>query len=96
MTKLAEVRTQIYLPREQHRELRRLALVRETSMAQVVREALDEYLSHEGGSRRLSEEAYEADPIWRIPERAVDFGRDDAAGDHDAILYGPPDRASEP
>lgn len=93
MPKLSEVRTQIYLPREQHRELQRLAARRDTSMAHVVREALDEYLAHERGGSRLLEEAYEADPIWRIPEQAVDFGRDDAARDHDAILYG---RVEEP
>lgn len=88
MPKLSEVRTQIYLLREQHQAIRRLALARDTSMAHVVREALDEYLAHESGGSRLSEEAYQADPIWRIPEEAVDFGRDDAARDHDAILYG--------
>ena len=89
MPKVAEVRTQVYLPREQHRELRRVARERESSMAQVVREAVDSYLAHLAGPRALDEEAFRADPIWSLPERARDFGRDDAARDHDTLLYGP-------
>ncbi len=89
MAKLAEARTQIYLPRDQHRELQRVARERETSMAQVVREAVDLYLAHLGGPTALDDEAFRNDPIWSLPERARDFGRDDAARDHDTLLYGP-------
>jgi len=89
MAKVTEVRTQIYLPREQHRELRRVAERRESSMAQIVREAVESYLAQLSGPGALGDEAFRADPIWSLPERARDFGRDDAARDHDALLYGP-------
>lgn len=89
MPKLSEARTQIYLPREQHRALQRVARERETSMAQVVREAVDAYLAQLAGPAALDEESFRNDPIWSLPDRARDFGRDDAASDHDTILYGP-------
>lgn len=89
MAKVTEVRTQIYLPREQHRELRRVAEERDSSMAQVVREAVDSYLAHLAGPRSLGDEAFRDDPIWSLPQRARDFGSDDAARDHDDLLYGP-------
>lgn len=92
MTKVAEVRTQIYLPRGQHRELRRVARERETSMAQVVREAVHSYLAHLTGPGNVDDETFRNDPIWALPDQARDFGRDDAARDHDTLLYGPDDR----
>lgn len=91
MSKVAEVRTQIYLSEQQHRELRRVANQRETSMAQVVRDAVDGYLARTGGADSLDDETFRNDPIWNLPERARDFGRGDAARNHDALLYGPKD-----
>ncbi len=91
MSKVTEVRTQIYLPRGQHRELQRVAQERETSMAQVVREAVDSYLAHLTGPSDLDDQAFRDDPIWTLPDQARDFGFDDAAQDHDALLYGPGD-----
>lgn len=91
MAKLSEVRTQLYLPRDQHRDLKRVARERETSMAQVVRDAVDSYLSHLDDRPGPEEGAYRSDPIWRLPDRARDFGRDDDARDHDTLLYGSDD-----
>ncbi|HSL83326.1 MAG TPA: CopG family transcriptional regulator [Thermoanaerobaculia bacterium] len=89
MAKLSEVRTQLYLPREQHRELKRVAREREVSMAQVVRDAVGSYLAHLDDVPGPKEEALRTDPIWSLPDRARDFGREETARDHDALLYGP-------
>ena len=89
MPKLSEVRTQIYLPREQHRSLQRVARARETSMAQVVRDALEAYLDDPGDRREGVDESVRDDPIWTLTERARDFGDDGSARRHDEILYGP-------
>jgi len=89
MAKLSEARTQIYLPREQHRALQRVARERDTSMAQVVREAVDAYLAHLEGPAGLDDEAFRSDPIWSLADRARDFGQDATARDHDTFLYGP-------
>jgi metal-responsive CopG/Arc/MetJ family transcriptional regulator len=43
------MRTQIYLPREQHRELKRRAAERGTSMAQLIREAIREAIPGDQG-----------------------------------------------
>lgn len=87
---VSEVRTQIYLERDQHRALKTAARLRGVSMAQVVREAVAEYL------RRLKREPGEGtvfaeDAIWSLPELADDFpgtGRPDASRRHDELLYG--------
>lgn len=89
MAKVSEVRTQIYFPRALHRELRRLALERDASMAELVREAVHAYLAQLAGPEHLDSRAFRDDPIWSLPDRARDFGQDDAARDHDTLLYGP-------
>ncbi len=89
MAKLSAVRTQLYLPRDQHSELKRVAREREVSMAQVVRDAVGSYLAHLGDVPGPTEEAFRSDPIWSLPDRARDFGWEDTARDHDMLLYGP-------
>lgn len=84
-----EVRTQIYLTEHQHRELRRVARERDTSMAQIVRDAVDGFLADVGGVDQLDDEAFRNDPIWRLPTQARDFGQADTARNHDDLLYGP-------
>ena len=41
---MAMIRTQIYLTEEQRRKIKRLAKLQYKSMAQVVREAVEEYI----------------------------------------------------
>lgn len=89
---VSEIRTQIYLEREQHEALKREAKRRGVSMAQVVREAVSAYLVESPGAQGMSDEEYLADPIWDLPigsEEFEGFGRSDAAENHDEILYGP-------
>ena len=79
----SEVRTQIYLPRRLHRELRRAARARGVSMAQLLREAAEEAL------RRTRPRA--RDPLGDL----IGVIRDappDLAEHHDHYLYGAPQR----
>lgn len=57
-------RTQIYLPPEDHRRLRRLAAERGVSMTTIVREAVGAYLSEEEGIRPPA-------PTWWEPDYAA-------------------------
>src|SRR5882724_9508554 len=60
---LSEKRTQLYLTREQHRGARDLAHRRGTTLASVVREALDRYLRTESTS---GPQAWEGDPVMKL------------------------------
>jgi hypothetical protein len=92
---LTEVRTQIYLERRQHQALKRAARKRCVTMAQVVREAVADYLAAEPGPERdprRDERAYLADPIWSLPEIAESIGGSGDSADASRLedeLYGP-------
>lgn len=91
---VSEVRTQIYLPREQHRELKRTAERRSVSMAQLIREALAEFLSREpeGGEDRESERP---DPVARFFAAVEEIGGSEEGADasrSEEELYGPVER----
>ncbi len=90
---ISEVRTQIYLEREQHDALKQAAERREVSMAQVVREAVARYLVEEEGlGGGLDPETYLADPAWTLPEVAEGIGGSgspDGASRLEEDLYGP-------
>jgi len=88
---VSEMRTQIYLSRDQHSELKRAAERRSVSMAEVIREALADYLDRQGtGAPQGSERT---DPAWAVAELAERIG---GSGDPEADasrvdeeLYGP-------
>ena len=78
------VRLQTYLPREMYDELRQKSAKLGLSMAEVVRQAVDEYLAKE------SDVPHPDDPIWRLPELGATYGSSqlrDAAADHDKYIY---------
>jgi hypothetical protein len=95
---LSEVRTQIYLERRQHQALKRAAKKRSVTMAQVVREAVATYLAEEPEPERdprRAEQAYLADPIWKLPEIAAAIGGSGKGADASHLedeLYGPVER----
>src|SRR5258706_9296198 len=60
LTLLSEKRTQLYLTREQHRTVKDLAHRRGTTLAGVVREALDQYLRSQSTS---GVQSWEDDPV---------------------------------
>ena len=91
---ISEIRTQIYLERSQHKALKRLAHKRSISMAQVVREAVESYVT-KAELDEMTEESYMSDPAWSLPEVGERFegtGRRDASANHDLLLYGEEDR----
>jgi hypothetical protein len=87
--KVAEVRTQIYLSREQHRELQRAADMRSVSMAKVIRDALAEYLDRQPET----EPAPRRDAAFGLLDEAARIGgsglAEADASRLDDELYGP-------
>jgi hypothetical protein len=82
---VTEKRTQIYLTSAQHEALRRVAHARGTSLAGVVREAVDAYLRKPpAGAKR---ERVGPDPLADLIG-FVEAGRD-LSERHDDVLYGP-------
>ena len=80
---LTEKRTQIYLTRSQHSALQRAARTRNVSLAEVVREAVDAYLTRKPG------------PEPGGPDPLADLigcfeGPGDLSDRHDDYLYGSP------
>ncbi len=90
---VSDVRTQIYLDREQHEALKRAAKERSISMAQVVREAVAVYLGDEPSSGVLADDhAYLNDSAWRLLDSARQIGgsgTSDGASRLEEELYGP-------
>jgi len=83
------VTTNIRLPRQLYRDIKRLAAEEDKSMAQVLREAAAQYItSSELFDRQLSKED-DDDPLWLIGTDPVDSGLTDASVNHDVYLYGP-------
>jgi hypothetical protein len=83
-------RTQLLLPRDLHRRATEVARARRTSLGNLVREALSEYLARAGGvepSAEAVEEILVADPFDDPkPDRRLSV-------DVDHYLYGAPRRA---
>lgn len=91
---VSEVRTQIYLEREQHEALKRAARQRAVSMARIIREAIATYLVERGWvtTELMHDDAYLADAAWKIPSIADEIGgsgREDGAARLEEELYGP-------
>lgn len=88
------VTTNIRLPRTMYKELKRLAVEEEKSVAQVIREGLVEYLVSTKTPEAVSKDAAGDDPVYRIaeltnPEDVVEGDRPlDTSARHDYYLYG--------
>ena len=81
------ITTNIRLPVQLHRELKRRAAEENKSMAQVLREAAMQYIASDKPSRH--EDVEDDDPLWLIGTDPVDLGVTDASVNHDLYLYGP-------
>lgn len=97
---ISEKRTQIYLKNEQHEKLKEAASDRRISMAQVVREAVTEYLGV-GAERRAdplqNDALYEADPAWSLLDAADEIGGSETGADATKLedeLYGPAEKGA--
>lgn len=80
---LSERRAQLYLTKEQYQKVMRLAKQKHTSFAQVVREAIEEFL-------RKNHSRWEQDPITK--HIGVFEGKEtDLSINHDRYIYGDQD-----
>lgn len=66
---MSQTRTQIYLTPAQRQRLDELAAARSTTMAHLVREALDAYLERSPGVEAALEATFGALPDLRVPSR---------------------------
>lgn len=88
------VTTNIRLPKTMYKELKRLAVEEEKSVAQVIREGLVEYLVSTRAPDVATRDAAGDDPVYRIaeltgPEDVVEGDRPrDTSVRHDYYLYG--------
>jgi len=82
------VTTNIRLPKQLYRDIKRLAAEKDKSMAQVLREAAAQYITSSEVARQLPKED-DDDPLWLIGTDPVDLGLTDASVNHDVYLYGP-------
>lgn len=80
---LSEVRTQIYLTYEQHRLLKRRARLENKMMAQIIRQAIEQYLGIDDEGKHLRKD----DPIWKLAGICRSGVRDGSIH-HDHYLYG--------
>ena len=84
------VRLQTYFSRPLYQRLQEQTHREGKSLAQVVREAVEEYLV-----TREQERAVPDDPLWKIPTLVAQHpanGPKDGAARHDDYLYGPTGR----
>jgi len=82
------VTTNIRLPKQLYREIKRRAAEEDKSMAQVLREAAAEYIASTEADHPV-EETEDDDPLWLIGTDPVDLGVTDASVNFDEYLYGP-------
>jgi len=82
------VTTNVRLPKEMHRELKRKALEDDKSLAQVIRESVALYLVG-AEAVQASHDAWKDDPLWAIGADAVYADVTDGSTNHDLYLYGP-------
>ena len=87
-----DIRTQIYLAKEQHEALKQKATEKSVSMAHLIREAVATYLVQlDKEETEVDSQTYLNDPIWQIPTIAQELGPSgfsDLAENHDEYLYG--------
>ena len=83
---MAKIRMQILLDAAQKRQLEKEANLRNTSMGQLIREAVDAYcLQSEKSDPILQDD----DPIWQIVGTAK-IRKSDLSEEHDHYIYGTP------
>lgn len=74
-----EIRTQIYLTREEYEYLSQQSEKRQSSIAEVVRQLIEEKMP--------KEKDYEDNPLFAIGKEGLSMGRKDGSVKHDDYLY---------
>jgi hypothetical protein len=84
---MAMTRTQIYLTEEQRGKIQRLAEAQHKTMAQVIREAVEEYVIQRMDTENLRKaSANPTDPLWDIIGLGAS-GITDGSIHHDRYVY---------
>ena len=84
---MAMTRTQIYLTEEQRKQIQRLAELQHKTMAQVIREAVEEYVIQRMDTENLRKASVNpTDPLWDIIGLG-DSGITDGSIHHDRYIY---------
>ncbi|MCR4405667.1 MAG: ribbon-helix-helix domain-containing protein [Anaerolineae bacterium] len=86
------VTTNIRLPKAMHRELKRRALEKNTSVSALIRESVTTYLVREGAVQRADETLPSSDPIFQLGTLATEsdiVGSEvgDGSVQHDYYVY---------
>jgi len=74
-----EVRTQIYVTMDEYEYLSRQSEKRQSSIAEVVRQLIEEKMP--------KEKDYEDNPLFAIGKKGLSMGRKDGSVKHDDYLY---------
>jgi len=74
-----EIRTQIYLTREEYEYLSQQSEKRQSSIAEVVRQLIEEKMP--------KEKDYEDNPLFAIGKKGLSMGRKEGSVKHDDSLY---------
>lgn len=77
-------RTQMYLSEDMLEQVRRVADSEHTTIAEIVRNAVDEFLK----KKKKKEVNWDNDPLWDMVGQAGSSGSSDVSVNHDAYLYG--------
>lgn len=84
---MAMIRTQIYLTEEQRKQIQRLAKDQHKTMAQVIREAVEEYILQQRAAENLRKASVNpTDPLWEIIGLGAS-GITDGSIHHDRDIY---------
>ncbi|GEM_PF-557382 len=86
------VTTNIRLPKEMHRELKRRALEENTSVSALIRESVTSYLVRAETAQPANEMAATSDPIFQVGTLAAESdvigsGTGDGSVNHDHYVY---------
>lgn len=82
-------RTQMYFPEDMLQQVRQLADSEHTTIAEIVRSAVGEFLSKKNTKKAIN---WDNDPLMKLIEQAPASGVVDASANHDFYLYGAPKR----
>lgn len=77
-------RTQMYFPEELLQQVRQIADSEHTTIAEVVRNAVGEFLD----KKKKKQIDWDNDPLWDMLKQTEGSGKSDGSVNHDLYLYG--------
>jgi len=76
-------RTQMYFPEDMLQQVRQVADNEHTTIAEVVRSAVGEFLK----TKKHKEVDWDTDPLWNLAENAGSSGSRNGSEEHNTYLY---------